>query len=151
MPLGVPFSYITADPPAGCVACDGNTYLDTDYPAIWAVLDDAWKVDGSHWRVPDMRGRFPIGAAASYPQGEEAGEADVTLTIAEMPSHGHIQRLVNGAPHSYNPGAVANRRITAMVAGDGIAPYVETLTTGLGQSHNNIPPYVALKWAIRVE
>lgn len=142
-PLGVPFPYITADPPAGCIACDGDTYLDTDYPAIWAILDPAWQVDGTHWIAPDMRGRAPIGAAAGYDQADTGGEHTHQLSIAEMPNHAHTL-YPTGSYGSSNGRGQAGYYVANLVT-------ATTSYVGGGGYHNNDMPWQAFKWAIRVE
>ena len=52
-----------ASPSAGWLLCDGTSYLRATYPNLFALIGTAFgSVDGTHFSVPDMRGRTPIGS-----------------------------------------------------------------------------------------
>lgn len=40
--------------PDGILACDGATYLRTDYPHLYAVLPTLYIIDADHFSVPDL-------------------------------------------------------------------------------------------------
>jgi microcystin-dependent protein len=91
--VGVPYAGSTA--PAGWLLCDGSSKLRTDYPDLFAALGGAsspWGLpDGTHFNVPDMRGKFPLGKATSgtgSTLGGTGGNIDHTHT---GPSHTHTQ------------------------------------------------------------
>lgn len=83
-PPGVVQPFAGATIPAGWLLCDGSSKLISDYPALAVALYDtgtskyAWgSADGSHFNLPDLRGRFLRGRNVS---GSEVNEpsADVT-------------------------------------------------------------------------
>jgi microcystin-dependent protein len=54
--------------PAGYLDCDGASYLRTTYPALFAAIGVTWgAADGTHFNVPDLRGRVTVakGTAAA--------------------------------------------------------------------------------------
>ena len=54
----------SATPPTGFLLCDGTSYVRTDYSALFAVIGTAFgTADGTHFNVPDLRGRFIRGVA----------------------------------------------------------------------------------------
>ena len=77
--------------------CDGTLYLKTDYPALAAVLGTTFGGDSTHFGVPNMKGRFPMGAGlASGPRGATAhalgsagGEETHGLLAAESGVNGN--------------------------------------------------------------
>jgi microcystin-dependent protein len=84
----------------GCLACDGASYLRASWPALFAALGGAsslWGLpDGTHFNVPDLRGRVPIGAGTgpgltARTLAQTGGEESHLLTAAEsgLPSHTH--------------------------------------------------------------
>ena len=51
-------------PPSGYLYCDGSSVLRADYVALYAAIGDAWgTADGTHFNLPDFRGKFPRGKA----------------------------------------------------------------------------------------
>lgn len=101
------------------IICDHNP--QTDYP---------WQT----W-TQDFKDRFPLGAGNTYTAGATGGEAAHTLTIDEMPSHGHGYRQMNVSG--------------SWTVGSGTGGYYsgsqqQTDKTGGGRAHNNMPPYKAV-------
>jgi microcystin-dependent protein len=81
-------------PPGGYLLCDGSSYDRTAYGPLFAILGTTYgAVDGSHFNVPDLRGRFPIGVSATHPIGtgatSRAGEEAHVLAWAELAAHYH--------------------------------------------------------------
>lgn len=99
---------------------------------------------GGSWE--NITGRFLIGAGGSYELGSTGGEANVTLTVEQMPSHSHIRDIENNIL-TPNPPATGTGAWTPCSLNLGNVPndnhQVETRNTGGGQSHNNMPPYIA--------
>jgi microcystin-dependent protein len=104
----------------------------SDIPINWALCN------GSSG-TPDLRGKFILGTSGEYPVGSVGGEKTHKLTVAEMPSHNHVTKLGNG---SANQSAGSN------------APWMQdygtTDNTGGDQPHNNMPPYYALAYIMRI-
>lgn len=51
--IGSILLYATADTPSGTLLCDGSTYLRTDYPRLYGVLDSQYIVDADHFVTPN--------------------------------------------------------------------------------------------------
>jgi len=58
-------------------------YVGTTAPAGWAICD------GTTAGVPDLRGRFVLGASAAYPFGASGGAVQQTLVVNNLPDHTH--------------------------------------------------------------
>ncbi len=58
-PSGVISAYGGSSAPTGWLLCDGTSYLRATYPDLYAAVGNAFgTVDGTHFNVPDLRGRF---------------------------------------------------------------------------------------------
>lgn len=135
-----------------------NFVLDNVYPigSIYMNVNSTnpGTLFGGTWE--QIQGKFLLGMSSSYPAGSQGGEASHTLTTAEMPSHGH-----NPANESGYYGFITNSK-KAFTVGDmgtqsGTGRYYPystaafdvsrntlTGTTGGGNSHNNMPPYLSI-------
>ena len=131
----------------GWLFADGTSYLRSTYPSLFKALGGAgspWGLaDGTHFNVPDLRGRVPVGLdnqggtdagrlAAANTLGGSGGEEKHVLTLAEMPSVG----------------------TGFIVGGTGTAQSIATTGSGYGQvngsdtPHNNMQPYLLIQWVI---
>jgi microcystin-dependent protein len=95
MPIGSVVMFSGSVAPTNWMDCNGAVYLDTDVPALAAVIKASGFAgfpgsDATHTAVPDLRGKFPIGRdSVSWTRGLTGGEANHTLLMAEMPAHSH--------------------------------------------------------------
>lgn len=135
-----------------------NFVLDNVYPigSIYMNVNSTnpGTLFGGTWE--QIQGKFLLGMSSSYPAGSQGGEASHTLTTEEMPSHGH-----NPANESGYYGFITNSKKAFEVGDMGVQsgsgryyPYAPvefnisrnslTGTTGGGNSHNNMPPYLSI-------
>lgn len=92
---------------------------------------------GGTWE--QLKDKFLLGAGDVYVNGATGGEASHTLTVNEMPSHSH-KVCSNSAQGSSDVIS-----ITSVNAGsDNNASMYNTSSTGAGQAHNNMPPYLVV-------
>ncbi len=131
---------IAALPQGSIIIWSGNV---ASIPSGWALCD------GNNG-TPDLRDKFVVGArqdiggvAMTNVSGtftQVGGEAYHTLTIAEMPAH----------THQYSGVSWQDR----YDGGNWWSPYPgvtqTTSSTGSGQPHNNLPPYYALCFIIKL-
>lgn len=86
-----------------------------------------------------IKDRFLLGAGDNYMAGSIGGSETVTLTTEEIPSHTHsiTWRLdaTNGNYYTDPPGTSQN---------SGNRGFATTGSTGDGQPHNNMPPYLTV-------
>ncbi len=115
---------------------------------------------GGKWE--QLRDRFLLGCGDTYQNGSTGGEAAHALTQSEMPSHTHSATTSTAGAHrhGYNgwwtfgagnkEGAVAYSRLSDGERWDpfnsaGDHSHIVTVNnTGDSQSHNNMPPYLAV-------
>ena len=146
-PAGVqgPAGAVGAQGPAGTVGAPGPAGLATGVSGTivaWrgtaATVPSGWVVcDGSNG-TPNLRGSFILGASSSYPAGSTGGEAAHTLSLAEMPSHTHnIWTLAPGGFGMPGGGSFTQNN-------------KDTSAQGGNQPHNNMPPYYALVFIMKL-
>ena len=158
--------YGSSSAPSGWQLCNGASASTS---ALQSVV-------GSN--VPDLRDRFIVAAGNSYSQGNTGGEASVTLTTAQMPSHDHdADASSNATSNVSDPGhrhqsrgfgtdddggdqhtgsqnnSLRNNAIEDATTGINVSTNVTTTididNEGSGQSHENRPPYYALTFIIK--
>jgi len=122
--------------------CDGTHVSNEDYPDLWAIIGTSFGGTGAtDFALPDMRTRVPIGSGTGYAYASSGGEEEHTLTEAEMPSHSHIY-----TPPIFNVDIEAPGAPDPLAAGIGIP--TSTSSTGGGDPHNNMQPYLVLNYYI---
>lgn len=157
-PVGAISPYMGDVAPDGWLICDGSEYAPADLPELYAV-NSAFHADDApgEFRVPDLRGRSPIGinpnvTTASW--GPDSGPTTVQFHLGERVGdwrvHDHDHRVVTTAwaknmrlgkeinPSAYQVGAQNQTIIYGPNGGDpAVVPmvYARTLPTddGYGQ------------------
>lgn len=95
---------------------------------------------GTTWTIDtDYQGRTIIGSGGSYSLGAMGGSETHTLTIEEMPSHGHD---IEGGTGSINEAGVVIQR----GYGGEINLTNGTIAKGGSLPHNNMPPYTVVNY-----
>ena len=79
LPIGTIMPYAGAISPNGFLLCDGSEYLISDYNDLFLLIRYTYKPIGQllgegTFAVPDLRGRFPLGADNMY-SGNQVPEA----------------------------------------------------------------------------
>lgn len=152
--------------PNGWSLCDGGTLNRTGTgAALFAVIGTTYGAgDGSTtFNKPDLKGRVPVGFDGSQTEfdtmGETGGEKTHVLTQTEMPSHTHVQNAHN---HNF-PGngaltdgptgvsyGVTNGTFYGFNATSTNNTTATNQNTGGGAAHNNLQPYVVLRYIIKL-
>lgn len=115
--------------PSWLLPCDGSVYSDDDYPELGAVIHANLREGPDTFRVPDRVRRFGM---YGEPVGDQGGEENHVLTIAEMPAHSHTVT---------DPGLnIVQEGAADPVLSDPGLP-TQTGDTGGGAAHNNMPPW----------
>jgi len=104
-----------------------------------AAIPATWQLCDGTKGTPNLVNRFVVGAGGTYAVNTTGGEATHILTTAEMPSHTHTG-TTRGAMGAISSGATDYPASASTVTG----------ATGGGSAHNNLPPYFALCYIIKL-
>lgn len=103
-PPGVIMPYAGDSVPAGWLLCDGSEYSQSTYQRLHDAIGDKFgsDVESGNFRVPDLRGRLPLGAdnmggtsadrvTADYADGvgQAGGSDQVSIEVENLPDHEH--------------------------------------------------------------
>jgi len=144
--------------PKGWALCNGQLLPINQNQALFALLGTTYGGNGTtNFALPDLQARVPLHASAAHVLGQSGGEAQHTLTVAEMPGHTHAPaaRAQNGD----NP-SPAGRAWGLRPADETYASASSTLVamspqaiaqTGGGQPHENRPPFLVLNFVIALQ
>lgn len=165
--IGAVIPYTTAAVPSGCLPCDGSTYNASAYPELFAVLDSAYKISGTQFRTPDLRGRTAVGngqgaSLTNRSLGQAFGAESHQLSSSEMPLHNHFRNEANGGSTEYILTAVSGNDPAPSGLSDpfrggynlfgsgGFWGGTRTVTkdTGGSSSHNNMQPSHVLRYCV---
>jgi microcystin-dependent protein len=81
--------------PRGWALCQGQILPIAQNTALFSLLGTTYGGNGqTTFGLPDLRGRAALGQGQGpglqiYPIGQKAGVENVTLTVAQMPTHNH--------------------------------------------------------------
>jgi len=148
--------------PRGWAFCNGQLLPIAQNTGLFSLIGTTYGGDGrTTTALPNLQGRAPMhpgrgpGLTARR-LGEKVGVETVTLSEAQIPSHSHTARVATVAPGTNPP-----NNTSAITRGAGGTPYQtdttnnlvdmasETLsTTGGGQAHTNLQPFLVLNYII---
>jgi microcystin-dependent protein len=164
VPIGGVIMFAGSVAPDGFLLCNGAEVLIDDYNRLNYIIGNAYGTPSINvkFKLPDLRFRFPLGKNNIQNLGDVGGEENHTLTANEMPSHNHG---VSDPGHTHNVGNIPDGTQNIVAApGGGISAadeirYTETTntnttgisinTSGGGQAHNNMPPYIVMNYIIK--
>ena len=143
--------------PLGWADCNGQIVSIAQNNALFALIGTTYGGDGqTTFALPDLRSRIPIGMQGGN-IGGAGGTETVTLTSATNGTHSHPASCAgNGTSvsplNNYwakepfgNVGQFSSLAPNAVMAPDAI-----TLSGG-GQPHDNIEPYLCIRYIIALE
>lgn len=107
-PPGVMKAYGGAAAPSGYLLCDGAAVSRATYVDLFTVIGTAYGAGDTSttFNVPNLKGRIPPGLDAAIGDfdalGKTGGAKTVTLGVAEIPSHTHVQNAHNHTQDAHN-------------------------------------------------
>jgi microcystin-dependent protein len=148
--------------PRGWAFCNGQLLPISQYTALFSLVGTTYGGDGrTTFALPDLRGRAPIHAGqgpglSNRLLGQNGGEETHTLTTNEMPSHTHQLQGDSLVASTDTPINTAPARNAGGIPSYGDSPDVAMSSnaiqsTGGGQAHNTMQPYLTINFIIALE
>lgn len=145
--------------PRGWAFCDGQLLAVSQNDALFSLLGTIYGGDGrTTFGLPDLRGRIPVHAGhgpglSERRLGAKGGAEKVTLTVNQLPPHGHPLRASADVANESNPaGRVPAQTSTfdLYAAAGTPSPLAATAATAVGgsRSHSNEMPYLCIHFII---
>jgi len=154
--LLVPYNFA----PTGFLECDGQLLPIAQYTALFSLLGTSYGGNGtSNFALPNLNNSVVVGAGQGpglslYDLGQTGGSETVTLLESQMPSHTHSIAADSSAGAVVSPNGAVPAAHPAGVPMYASAPDRSTTSSivvgsaGGGQPHNNMMPYLGLKYII---
>ena len=145
--------------PRGWAFCDGQLLAVSQNDALFSLLGTIYGGDGrTTFGLPDMRGRIPLhqghGPGLSQRRlGSKAGSEKETLTVNQLPSHGHPMRANTDPADEVSPAGRVVAETSAFPFYSETDPLAilasgSITDTGGSRSHTNIMPYLCINYII---
>jgi microcystin-dependent protein len=150
--------------PRGWALCDGQLLPIASNSALFSIVGTMYGGDGrSTFGLPDLRGRSAVHPGngpglSDIRQGSKGGSETTTLTVANLPAHGH-----QVAPQVTDDERTTNRPDGAIPGRGGhytdVGPSTTVTTgrafttgnTGGGQAFDHRSPYQAVNYIIALQ
>lgn len=139
--------------PSGWLSCDGSAVSRTTYQALYSAIGVTYGAgDGSStFNLPNFSGNVPIapGGVIGASLGGEGGEATHVLSIGEMPVHSHNEQCYNGSHVTAGSDVIYGLTGADGPSSPNGSSNQTTGTSGSGNAHNNVQPYLAVNFMIK--
>jgi microcystin-dependent protein len=142
--------------PVDWAFCNGNPLSISGYNALYNLIGTTYGGDGQQtFNLPNLQGRIPVhqgsNGVSNYVLGQQGGAEQVTLQLAQYPSHTHFimgtantsgsnsqsNNTVGGAVSAFTNESPATNMNGAMIG-----------YSGSGGPHENRQQFQVLNWII---
>lgn len=142
--------------PAGWMFCEGQLLPISENETLFQLIGTTYGGDGeSTFALPDLRGRIPIHQGNGFILAETGGAEEITLTVNQIPAHGHPALASSGIASSADP----TNNVPAKLTIAAVFPYgtdnpltplspQSIAPVGGSQPHTNFQPYLCVDFII---
>lgn len=139
--------------PAGWMFCEGQLLPISENETLFQLIGTTYGGDGeSTFALPDLRGRLPMHQGNGFILAETGGAEEITLTVSQIPAHGHPLLGSGNTASDTNP---ANNLLGVLTVDAYVntAPNVNLNPQAVGpvggsQPHTNFMPYLCVDFII---
>lgn len=150
-PSGCVVAFAGSVPPTGWLLADGSAVSRTTYARLFAVISTTYGNGdrSTTFNLPNFKGKVGVGLDPSQVEfdslSEEGGSKTHTLSINEMPSHRHALTMSTTA---WVSGSSSTRPLQGSAPTSNVTQN-DMGSTGGGQAHNNLQPYIVINYIIK--
>jgi microcystin-dependent protein len=146
--------------PVGWALCNGQLLQISQNDALFALIGTTYGGDGqTTFALPNLQSRIPIhqgqgNGTSNYLLGQISGTEQVSLTVAQLPSHSHTAQCLSASSNSQSPvGAIWGQATTDKPYQSAEVGAGSMAAGAIGPAGNNLPhpnlmPYQALNYII---
>ena len=174
-PIGHIAAYGGDFSPEGWLLCDGASIVRDNYVALYNVIGTKYgSVDASHFNVPNLQQRFPVGKGNNAPYNNLGATGGSTDAVVVAHNHNHTHTINPDGQHSHTIAGDGGERIIVTYwgandiitpvnpgSGDVVASHIDAggwhahsaswdATNAGGSGVNaNLPPFIVINYIIR--
>jgi microcystin-dependent protein len=140
--------------PAGWMFCEGQLLPISENETLFNLIGTTYGGDGqSTFALPDLRGRLPMHQGNGFILAETGGVESVTLTVQQIPAHGHAVIASSGTAADQTPtnsllATTQAQTYYNLADNPGAMSPLSISTTGGSQPHDNFQPYLCVDFII---
>ncbi|HYG57717.1 MAG TPA: tail fiber protein [Symbiobacteriaceae bacterium] len=142
-------------PPKGWALCNGQFLPINQNQALFSLLGTTYGGNGqTTFALPNLRGRAPMHMGDGLTLGQAGGETAHTVTVNEMPQHGHSVQASGNEATASRPRNATWAASTALPYSGQINQAMNPATVtsvGGSQPHNNMQPYLTISFCIALQ
>ena len=93
VPPGTVMPFAGSSVPYGWLSCNGASYAQADYPALFAAIGTTWGGSATNFNVPNLGGMIPVGVTSGHGLAATRGGRESLPKLFESPqSPPHLLR-----------------------------------------------------------
>jgi microcystin-dependent protein len=160
IPAGTVIQSASETTPDGWLDCNGQELSKFNYSNLFLSIGTKYGGSATTFNLPDLRGRCVIGLGqgtglTDRVLGSSGGEERHTLIENEMPSHTHTSNAIGGQGNVGLVTADGSETVTEADSSSGelnvwnVPIALSINDTGGDQPHNNMQPFLTLRFLIK--
>lgn len=143
--------------PVGWAFCNGALIPISENDALFNLIGTTYGGDGQNtFALPNLQSRVPMHVGPGFALGQAAGAEDVTLTVSQIPAHGHVPQgsASSTAPPNVNtPAGNVWAQSTLGAFATNNSPTLAMNAAAIGsaggsQPHDNMLPFLVVNFII---